>query len=87
MVVITDGEQAFVLFSYGNIHWGNGSFIGFISPNTIFIFPGPGRRPQAIQDKATSSNVGVPGLYAYRVDQDSIIDPSFRFKGIFKIYL
>ena len=85
--MVTEGEQSFILFSYGDIQWGDGSFIGFISPNTKFSFPGPLRRPQPVQGIETASNVGVPGLYAYRVDQDSIIDPNSRFKGKLRIHL
>ena len=86
MVVVTHEEESFVLFSYGDTQWGNESFVGFISPKTKFMVPGPGSRPLAILDIETSSNVGDPGIYAYRVDQESIIDPSFRFKGKFNIH-
>ena len=85
MVLVTNGNQSFVLFSYGNIQWGTGSFIGFISPNTNFSFPGPERRPQNILGLGTSSNVDVPGLNAYRVDQEMIIDPILIVKGRFQL--
>ncbi len=39
-----------------------------------FSLPGSGTRD--VLDLDTCSNVGVPGLFVYRVDQSSIIHPS-----------
>ena len=39
----------------------------------------------AVVDIETTSNVGVPGLYIYRVDQDSIMEPTYNFTS--KIYM
>ena len=71
MVLVTDGEQSFVLFSFGDINWGPSSYIGFIFPEVRYRIPGD----NAILEIEATSNVGIPGLYAFRVDQRNIIQP------------
>ena len=72
MALVTDGKLSFVLFSYGDIQWESGAFAGFNYGNTFSV---PGSQSSAIEDIETSSNVGVPGLYVYRVDQEYVIEP------------
>ena len=84
MVIVTVGGASFVLFSYGDIQWGSGSFVGFTSNVTIFIVPGSGR--PAILEIEDFTNVGITGVYAYRVDQERIEDPSYNFKGRLNIH-
>ena len=83
MVLVTDGDRSFVLFSYGNIQWSDGANVGFNSGNRSFMLPEA--LTSAIVDIETTSNVGVPGLYIYRVDQDSIMEPTYNFTS--KIYM
>ena len=71
----SDGIRTFVIFSYGDISWGAGSLAGIISNETQFFLPGSGT--EAIQNVTTISNVGLPGLHIYRVDQNNIIEPNF----------
>ena len=60
------------MLSYGDIEWGSNSVnVGFNSGNTSYILPAP------IQN---FSNVDFPGLYVYRVDQESLRYPSQRFR-------
>ena len=35
----------------------------------------PGSRSSAVTNITTESNVGVPGLFVYRVDQNEVIEP------------
>ena len=41
----------------------------------------PGALTAATVDIENTSNVGVPGLYIYRVDQDNIIGPTSNYTG------
>ena len=78
--MVTDGELSFVLLYYCNIQWGlRGTFSGFISGNINFLIPEIGT--PVTGNIKTSSNVGVPGLYIYRVDQEGIILPSYKSTG------
>ena len=63
-----------MFFSYGSIEWEYGANIGFNSDNISYTLPGA--LTNSTLDIEDSSNVGVPGLYVYRVDQESIILPS-----------
>ena len=63
-----------MFFSYGVIEWGNDTYIGFNSDNTSYMLPGA--LTSATLYIGNSSNVGVQGLYVFRVDQESIIHPS-----------
>ena len=64
-----------MIFLYGDIQWSNGSTtIGFNSGNqeqflNVFI------NSENFLDIESTSNVDIPGIYAFRVDQDVIIEP------------
>ena len=77
MVLVTDGDRSFVLFSYGDIQWSGGANIGFNSGNNSYMLPNS--LTSAIKDVDTSSNIGVPGLYIYRVDQESVEEPTYNY--------
>ena len=79
MVLATDGDKSFLLFSYGDIQWSGGGFIGFISPITQLVITDSGIN--SFENIETTSNVGIPGLYIYRVDQEDVIEPSLRTPG------
>ena len=84
VVAVTDGDLSFSLFSYGDIQWGEGENIGFRSLDRDFYVPGA--FTAATVDIKKTSNVGVPGLYIYRVDQESIIEPRFNYTGESKVH-
>ena len=68
-MLATDGEKSFVIFSYGHItDYAN---IGFNSGDRSYMLPGG--LTSAVLDVETSSNVGVAGLYLFRVDQECYI--------------
>lgn len=73
MVLVTDGDKSFVFFSYLDIQLG-GANIGFNSGNNHYMIPGA--LSADTQDIETTSNVGVAGLYVFRVDQEDIIHPT-----------
>ena len=78
--MVTDGEMSFVILHYGDIQWWvPGTFVGFIDRSREFAIPPSAA--ETILDIETASNVGVPGLYIYRVDQRDIIDPRNNFRG------
>ena len=58
--------------------WGRNNFdtvnIGFNSGNSSYMLPEG--LTDAVIDIETTSNVGVAGLYVFRVDQDDIIHPT-----------
>ena len=68
--------MTFVFFIYGDIQWGGGTNIGFSA--------GDGTRSFMVQGALTSqalnidegSNVGVTGVYIYRVDLCSVLGPN-----------
>ena len=75
VVIVSDGELSFVFFSFGDIQWHGNAFIGFnLGGSRIFSLPGS-QSPAAV-DIETRSNVGVPGLFVYRVDQANVIEPN-----------
>ena len=66
------------MFLYHDIQWGEDT-------STIGFYAGDGIRSFTLSDRNTansdrnldnSSNVGIPGAYFFRVDQDEIILPS-----------
>ena len=84
----TDEEMTYILFLYGDIQWSRSNRatrIGFWS------YPGRGgtsyNLPQAdsddtILDLENLSNIGRPGIFAFRVDQESIILPPSNYRCI-----
>ena len=81
----TDGTRSFVLFLYESITWttgdasgGSGGFggtpaqVGFNAGDGIRFATVPGSRSTDIADVEETSNVGVPGLWIYRVDEEDI---------------
>ena len=74
-VLVTDGQLSFIFFSYGLIQWANyNANIGFKSGERFYMLPQA--LTPAVVDIEETSNVGVPGLYIYRVDQENITHPT-----------
>ena len=89
--MITDGTNSFVAFLYadGLIQWttgdasgGSNGFggteaqVGFNAGDGVRFFSINDSQTPAIVNIETTSNVGVPGLWMFRVDQNSIATPS-----------
>ena len=74
VVLTTDGERSFTFFIYVDITWGEGG-IGFNAGDGVRSYTLPGSRTPEAREVEESSNVGVEGLYAYRVDLQDIILP------------
>ena len=85
--MVTDGRQSFVIFLYadGEIQWTTGGAsggvgglggipaqVGFNAGDGIRFASVPGSRTAAIINITTTSNVGIPGVWIYRVDEESI---------------
>lgn len=76
--IVTDGEQTYVIFLYKSIQWGTGETVigfnagdgehSFALPRSVISFTPP--------DVVNTSNVGVPGMHIFRVDQESVLQPS-----------
>lgn len=79
MVLATDGTKSFVLFIYGDVTWGRAG-IGFNAGDGKRSYTLPGSLDESTQEVEESSNVGVEGVYMYRVDQNKIINPEGRFE-------
>ena len=73
--------MSFVIFSYKDIQWGNREdiTIGFRSGDNSYLLPASLVDP--FVNITTTSNVGVPGLFVYRVDQMNITLPSSDYTG------
>ena len=70
----TDGERSFVFFTYTDIQWGEGG-IGFDAGDRRRGFNFIGSRTAATQNLEEFSNVGVEGVYVFRVDLQNILSP------------
>ena len=76
VVIATDGQQTFVFFIYGDIEWGDDANIGFNAGDGVRSFMLPGALTNQSMNVEDGSNVDVRGLYIYRVDLSSILDPN-----------
>ena len=81
VVLTTDGEKSFVFFIYTDIQWGEAG-IGFNAGDGVRSYTLPGSRSPAAKEIEDGSNVGVEGVYAYRVDLPEIASPEVdQYKG------
>ena len=67
--------MTFVFFIYGDIQWGGQANIGFDAGDSITSFMVPSALTNLTLDIDEGSNVGVTGLYMYRVDLQSVRGP------------
>jgi hypothetical protein len=74
-VLATDGNTTYVLFIYDDIQWGNNkNVIGFNAGDLMRSYTLPeSQTARTILNLENSSNVGIPGVYVFRVDQESSI--------------
>ena len=74
-VLATDGERSFAFFIYIDMQWGMGG-VGFDAGDDMRSFTLPGSRTSAASATIESgSNIGINGVYAYRIDFQSIVNP------------
>jgi len=74
VVMATDGKKSYIIYIYNDIKWGQGG-MGFNAGDGVKSFTLPGSLTPAARDVEYGSNVGVTGLYAYRVDLPDIESP------------
>ena len=75
VVIAADVQMTFVFFIYGDIQWGDGANIGFYAGDGTRSFMVPGALTNQTLNIDEGSNVGVRGVYIYRVDC-SIFQPN-----------
>ena len=73
-VLATDGDLSYVFFIYCDIKWGAAE-IGFNAGDGVTSFRIDASLMPATRDIEIGSNVGIPGVYIYQVE-DEIIEPS-----------
>ncbi|KAJ8040785.1 Sushi, nidogen and EGF-like domain-containing protein 1 [Holothuria leucospilota] len=87
--------QTYVIFNYGQLAWstgineggdGNGlggtpAQVGFNAGDGVNYFTLPGSRTNEVLDLQISSNIGIPGRWMFRVDQETIQGFSCRDEG------
>nr|XP_012611141.1 sushi, nidogen and EGF-like domain-containing protein 1 isoform X4 [Microcebus murinus]XP_020143668.1 sushi, nidogen and EGF-like domain-containing protein 1 isoform X4 [Microcebus murinus] len=87
-VLITDGKFSFTIFNYESISWttgthassgGNATGLGGIAAQAGFnagdgrrYFSIPGSRTADVAEVETTTNVGVPGRWAFRIDDAQV---------------
>ena len=76
VVLATDGEQTYALFLYLDIEWGSSSTtIGFNAGDQGRFFTLPESLTNGVLDLESTSNVGTPGMYVFRIDQRRVTIP------------
>lgn len=76
-MIATDGNQTYVLYLYQDIQWGNErTTVGFNSgdPTRFYNLP-ESLFGDLVLNLESLSNIGRPGIFAFRVDQEEIILP------------
>ena len=68
--------MTFVFFIYHDIQWGDGANIGFTAGDGTRYFMVPGALTNQVLNIDEGSNVGVTGVYIYRVDLCSVLGPN-----------
>ena len=76
VVIAADLQMTFVFFIYGDIQWGAGANIGFNAGDGVRYYMAPGALTNQTLNIDERSNVGVTGVYIYRVDLCSVLGPS-----------
>jgi len=76
VVMATDSQVSFVFFIYGNITWGTAN-VGFNAGDGLRFFMVPGALTSQTRNIEMGSNVNIPGLYVFRVDQRFVFDGKY----------
>ncbi len=78
VILATDGSQSYVLFLYENITWSEQTNIGFNAGDGDRFFTLPGATfDDILLDIESDSNNNITGLFMFRVDQDTVEEPTF----------
>ncbi|KAK2188587.1 hypothetical protein NP493_128g05111 [Ridgeia piscesae] len=87
IVLITNGRHSFTMFNYGDIAWTTGTAsggssstglggvpaqVGFNAGDGIVYQSVPGSRTAAIVNIETTTNVGLPGRWVFRIDDSTV---------------
>ena len=85
-VLATDGDRSYALFLYEDIQWttssdsggvgglgGNPAIVGFNAGDGVRSVEIPDSNTNEIVNIETTSNIGVPGLWVFRVDEQEIV--------------
>ena len=75
VVLAADQQMTFVFFIFGDIQWGVGANIDFNAGDGVRFFMVPDALTNQILNIDEESNVGVTGVYIYRVDLCSVLGP------------
>ena len=76
VVIATDGTRTFIGFLYEDIQWTANTVIGFNAGDGVRSFTLPESLTTAgILNLESTSNVGIPGVYLFRVDQNEVMQP------------
>ena len=69
-VLATDGNQTYVMFLYQDIQWSSATSIGLnAGDGSNFVTVPESLTVEGVLNLTNTSNVGLPGVYIYRVDQ------------------
>ena len=80
-VIATDGVVSYVLFLYRDVQWSRAQTnIGFNAGDAIrsFTVPEPSSGDFYFNIER-DSNIGIPGSFFFRVDQEFIVEPSSKY--------
>ena len=58
------------MFLYRDIQWSSGTTIGFNAGDGVHYYTVPESLTAGVLNLDNTSNVCIPGMYLYRVDQD-----------------
>ena len=73
-MIATDGEKSFAFFIYTDVQWGEAT-IGFDAGDGMRSFNLLGSPAEDVREVEESNNIGVAGVYAFRVDLPEIVGP------------
>ena len=80
-VLATDGNKTFVMFLYQDIQWSSNTSIGLNAGDGLnFVTVPESLTLDGVLNLPNTSNVGVPGVYIYRVDQDPCMYHRYQTK-------
>ena len=77
-VIATNGSATYVLFLYRDVQWSNAATsIGFNAGDGVRGFNlEKTSSSNDFGDIESTTNIGIPGAYIFRVDQDNIVSDS-----------
>ena len=76
VVIAANQQMTFVFFIYGDIQWGDSANVDFNAGDGTRSFMVPSALTNQTLKIDEGSNVGVTGVYIYRVDLCSVLGPN-----------